>query len=132
MAGAEEAYRATIEVDPRYANAHNNLAYLLLTEHRDLKGADAAYSAALAIDPTHKVFRAGRLFTRASLAEQRGRGLTAAAEQFDEAAELWGAELGADHEAAVMARTAAVACRERAARQQPKKKGGGKKGRGRK
>ena len=64
--------------------------------------------------------------------EQRGRGLTAAAEQFDEAAELWGAELGAEDEAAVMARAAAAACRERAARQQPKKKGGGKKGRGRK
>ena len=74
----------------------------------------------------------GRLYTRASLDQQRGRGLATAAEQFDEAAELWGADLGADHEAAVMARAAAVACRERAVRQQPKKKGGGKKGRGRK
>ena len=34
--GAEKAYRAAIEADPRYANAHNNLAYLLLTEHLSL------------------------------------------------------------------------------------------------
>ena len=50
-AGAEEAYRTAIRLDPKYAIAHNNLGFLLQFERNDVGGADIAYRAAIAADP---------------------------------------------------------------------------------
>ena len=90
---------------------HNNLGYLLLTIGTNLEGAEAAYTAALAIDASHTLAGPGQLYTRAALAEQRGEGLVAVAAQYEAAAEGWTDALGAEHEAAQMARAAAARVR---------------------
>ena len=112
--GAEAAYRAAIAADPEHAMAHNNLGYLLLTIGTDLEGAEAAYTAALTIDASHALAGPGQLYARAALTEQCGEGLAAVATQYEAAAEGWGNALGAEHEAAQMARAAAARVRRAA------------------
>lgn len=65
--------------------AHSNLDYLLLTSRSNLRGAAAAYDAAVAIDASHALARAGKLYAQAGLAEQGGAGLAAVAAQYEEA-----------------------------------------------
>ena len=111
MDGAEKAYRAAIEADPGYADAHNNLGYLRLTGLPNLKGAEEAYSNALAIDSSHTLAQAGLHFAQAALIEQSCGDLTVAVGQYEEATVKWGAVLGAEHEAPQMARAAAARVR---------------------
>ena len=51
VAGAEGAYRDAIAVDPKFADAHNNLGTLLQCERKDVAGAESAYCDATAADP---------------------------------------------------------------------------------
>ena len=48
--GAENYYRAAIQVDPTYARALNNLGFLLQTERKNLEEAEQCYRAAVAGD----------------------------------------------------------------------------------
>ncbi len=49
--GAEGAFRKAIELDPKYAMAHNNLGAILCNVKRDYDEAIACFKKALALDP---------------------------------------------------------------------------------
>ncbi len=57
LPAAIEAYRRAIEIDPRYAVAHNNLG-LALHDSGDVEAAIAAYRTALEIDPRYALAHA--------------------------------------------------------------------------
>jgi tetratricopeptide (TPR) repeat protein len=55
--GAEVAYRAAIECDPKHvAGARVNLGVLLENDRQDIDGAEAVYRAAIVYDPKHATF----------------------------------------------------------------------------
>ena len=117
----------------REAKAHNNNGYRLLKAGSDLEGAFMAYSAALAIDPSHKLAGAGQQYAAAALLERdltlgpragkintlqmaaqswtKAATVDAMAAMYVAAAEGWAEELGAGHEAPQMARDAAARIR---------------------
>ena len=53
MDGAEQCYRSAVETDPKYAQAHTNLGYLLQFVRKDMDGAEECYRNAIEADPKY-------------------------------------------------------------------------------
>ena len=70
---AEKCYRRAIQANPEIADCHWNLGDLLENKINDLKGAEAAYSAAVAADPEDAEAREAVLRVRTALAARTSK-----------------------------------------------------------
>ena len=99
-----------------HGGAYYHLALLLQTVRQDFDGAEAAYRAAIAVDPGqgNAEYNLGDLLHKlARQTEAMGGDLAAAAAQYEECAQLWGVSEGADHELTKGARANAARLRLR-------------------
>ena len=53
--GAKDDFEIALQIDPDYANAHNNLALILMHNFKDKEGAKMHYEKAIALAPNDPV-----------------------------------------------------------------------------